>query len=137
MEERYEAQEYDDLQKAIERFTFEEEYNSEDVITISTLYQILDHFIPQWRKRTDKHYKLKKFVTEQQLDTNLSKIRNYIDVNVEMLRTEIVNIREMKDEYKASLAELNRIKDDEFMALEKLRSELRKQIYQSRHKEYY
>ena len=135
MEERYEAQEYDDLQKAIERFMWEDD-DGEYAIMVSTLYQILDHFVPQWRKRTDRYYKLKKFVTEQQLDTNLSKIRNYIDVNVEMLRTEIVKIKEMKDEYKASLAELNRIKDDEFMALEKLRSELRKQIYQSRHKEY-
>ena len=74
----------DDLEKAIDRYTFEDEEDNELIETI-ILKQILDHFMPKWRKRTDPHYKLKKFATEQQLDKNLNKIREYVDIKCRLL----------------------------------------------------
>ena len=82
----------DDLEKAIDRYSisgFDMGLNDdEDYIPVTILKNILDHFIPKWRRHEDRYFKLKKFATEQQLDTNISKLRNYVDEKTETVMRE-------------------------------------------------
>ena len=110
----------DDLEKCIDRNAYEDE-DMEEVIQVQILKQILDHFMPKWRKHTDKHYKLKKFATEDQLDRNLSKIRNLIDERCKGLIAEIINIRENMDEFEAQAEEVKRIIKQDRIATERIR----------------
>ena len=110
----------DDLEKCIERYSFEFE-DSEIYIPIDLLKQILDHFMPIWRKRHDKYYKYKKFATEQQLDKNLNNIRTEIDKRFKELEREIIKAREFKDEFECEAAEVKRIIEQNQQAIEMVR----------------
>ena len=115
----------DDLEKCIYRYSvagFDMGLEDEDdYIPVIILKQILDHFVPKWRKREDRYYKLKKFVTEQQMDKNLSKIRNLIDEKYGVLAQEINKFHEYVDEYEVKMAEVDRIIEAEKIAIERVR----------------
>ena len=115
----------DDLEKCIYRYSvagFDMGLEDEDdYIPVIILKQILDHFIPKWRKREDRYYKLKKFVTEQQMDKNLSKIRDLIDKKYGALTQEINKFHEYVDEYEVKMAEVDRSIEAEKIAIERVR----------------
>ena len=119
----------DDLEKAIERYSFEgydAGWDDGEYIPLDILKQLLDHFVPKWRKREDRLFKYKKFVSEQQLDKNISKLRDYVDINCKMIRDEIVSLREFMDEFEAQAAEVNRIIQQDRVAMEKIRMRIQK-----------
>ena len=124
-EEKYEIEKGDDLEKAIDRYTIEGWDmgldDDEDYIPVTILKQILDHFIPKWRRHEDKYYKLKKFVTEQQMDSNLSKIRECMEKKYREIMDEIIRTREFMDEFKAQAAEVHRLIEADRIAVERIR----------------
>jgi len=115
----------DDLEKAIDRNAiagWDMGLNDdEDYIPVKVLKQILDHFIPKWRRHEDRYYKLKKFATEQQLDTNISKLRNYVDERTETVMREIVKAKEFMDEFKAQATAVKKIIEEDKIAVERIR----------------
>jgi len=115
----------DDLEKAIDRNAiagWDMGLNDdEDYIPVTVLKQILDHFIPKWRRHEDRYYKLKKFATEQQLDTNISKLRNYVDERTETVMREIVKAKEFMDEFKAQATAVKKIIEEDKIAVERIR----------------
>lgn len=115
----------DDLEKCIYRYSvagFDMGLEDEDdYIPVIILKQILDHFVPKWRKREDRYYKLKKFATEHQLDTCLNRLREYIDRNRAEIMREIIKMREKTDEYEVKMAEVDRIIEAEKIAIERVR----------------
>lgn len=123
----------DDIEKAIERYTYEMD-DGEECIPIDVLKQILDHFMPKWRKRTDKYYKLKKFVTEQQMDSNISKLRNYIDENNKRIIQEIQFVHEFVDEFKAEAAQVKKIIENDMIATERAKEKFRQMESETKEK---
>lgn len=119
-EERMVTTFFDDLEQAIDRYS-EDMEDFEIYIRTDIVKQLLDHFMPKWRKRTDRYYKLKKFVTEQQLDRNISKIRNEMNTKEKELRDEIVKLREFIDEFEANAAEVSRIIEQDRIAVKRIR----------------
>ena len=115
----------DDLEKCIDRYSVAAIdmglEGDDDYIPVIILKNILDHFIPKWRKREDRYFKLKKFATEQQMDTNLSRLRNYVDKNRAEIMKEIVKMREKIDEYEVEAAAVKRIIDAERRAVEMIK----------------
>jgi len=115
----------DDLEKAIDRNAiagWDMGLNDdEDYIPVKVVKQILDHFIPKWRRHEDRYYKLKKFATEQQLDTNISKLRNYVDKRTETVMQEIIKAREFMDEFKAQATAVKKIIEEDKIAVERIR----------------
>lgn len=125
MSEEVKTNSIDDLEKAIDRNAiagWDMGLNDdEDYIPVTVLKQILDHFIPKWRRHEDRYYKLKKFATEQQLDTNISKLRNYVDERTETVMREIVKAKEFMDEFKAQATAVKKIIEEDKIAVERIR----------------
>lgn len=103
----------DNLEKAIERYTNQGRVyglnSGVKLIEVDVMLQLLDHFIPHWRKQNDQYYKMRRFATEQQMDDNLNKIRVYIDKQDDEIKKEINKMHETVDEFQADAAELRRI----------------------------
>ena len=125
MSEDVTIKEKDDLEKAIDRYSisgFDMGLNDdEDYIQVTVLKNILDHFIPKWRRHEDRYFKLKKFATEQQLDTNISKLRNYVDERTETVMREIIKAREFMDEFKAQATAVKKIIEEDKIVMERIR----------------
>ena len=125
MSEEVKTDSSDDLEKAIDRNAiagWDMGLNDdEDYIPVTVLKQILDHFIPKWRRHEDRYYKLKKFATEQQLDTNISKLRNYVDERTETVMREIIKAKEFMDEFKAQATAVKKIIEEDKIAVERIR----------------
>lgn len=125
MNEKKEIEYGDELEKAIDRYTIDGWDmgldDDESYIPVTMLKQILDHFIPKWRRHEDRYYKLKKFVTEQQMDSNLSKIRDLVATRYKEIMNEIVKTREFMDEFKCQAAEVHRLIEQDRIAVERIR----------------
>lgn len=125
MNEKKEIEYGDDLEKAIDRYTIDGWDmgldDDESYVPVTMLKQILDHFIPKWRRHEDRYYKLKKFVTEQQMDSNLSKIRDLVATRYKEIMNEIIKTREFMDEFKCQAAEVHRLIEQDRIAVERIR----------------
>lgn len=129
MSDEVKIEQKDDLEKAIDRHAISGWDmgldDDEDYIPVKILKQILDHFIPKWRRHEDRYYKLKKFATEQQLDTNISKIRDYFDKRMETeignMKEQIIKTMEFMDEFRAQATAVKKIIDEDKIAIERIR----------------
>lgn len=125
MSEEVKIEQTDDLEQAIDRNAIcgldMGLGDDEDFIPVTVLKNILDHFIPKWRKHEDRYYKLKKFATEQQLDTNICKLRNYVEEKTGEVMREIIRAREFMDEFRVQATAVQKIIDEDRIAVERIR----------------
>jgi len=123
--EEVKIEQTDDLEQAIDRNAIcgldMGLGDDEDFIPVTVLKNILDHFIPKWRKHEDRYYKLKKFATEQQLDTNICKLRNYVEEKTGEVMREIIRAREFMDEFRVQATAVQKIIDEDRIAVERIR----------------